>query len=123
MGGNMSGRGITMKNVFLALMFCVGSTLHAHGQEAGHCMQIGQRGDLYTVRNLCSSTVIAYYVATHPAQGDYTNGNAHVDSGETHETNLSVRGGIEVYACIFPHVPRNADGNTPHQPTNGYSCK
>ena len=115
-----------MRAIVIGSMILAAATGYAHGQQAGQCIQISARTEgstnFYNVRNACPSKVIVYYVATHKAAGDTGSGNAHIEGGETHETYLPVTGGIETYACLFPHVPRNSDGETPHKPTNGYTC-
>jgi len=95
--------------------------------SAGNCPVLSTRSDgntnFYDIKNACDQEIIVVWAVERPARGDFRTGNAYLQPGETHETQVEVGEGIETYSCIYPHHPVDADGNSLTHVVNGYSCR
>jgi hypothetical protein len=95
--------------------------------SAGHCPVVSQRSEgdtsFYNIRNSCDGKIIVFWAVNRPARGDFRTGNAYLEPGEVHETQVEVGKGIETYACQYPHHPVTEDGEQITRPVDGYTCR
>jgi hypothetical protein len=95
--------------------------------SAGQCPVLSNRDEgsttFYNIRNSCDAKIIVFWAVQRPARGDFRTGNAYLDPGETHQTQVEVGKGIETYACIYPHHPTTEYGQEITQTVNGYTCR
>jgi hypothetical protein len=95
--------------------------------SAGNCPVISTRSEgntnFYNIRNACDQEITVFWAVVRPARGDFRTGNAQIQPGETHETQVEVGKGVETYSCVTPHYPVDEYGNSITHVVNGYTCR